>query len=116
MSEYEKIKNMNRLSETTIDLLHLMNEYGKTRRLKNEVIVHLIENQLQMIERDLCGMYQIYFYVNLLNPLENSSIFNEKSLNKQTIKKLLNEILSADRQENEYRIDQFTEENNMQRG
>ena len=29
MSEYEKIKNMNRLSETTIDLLHLMNEYGK---------------------------------------------------------------------------------------
>ena len=29
MKEYEKIKNMNRLSETTIDLLHLMNEYGK---------------------------------------------------------------------------------------
>ena len=88
----------------------------KKHRLKNEVIVHLIDNQLQMIERDFCGMYQIYFYVNLLNSLENSSIFNEKSLNKQTIKKLLNEILSADRQENEYRIDQFTEENNIQRG
>ena len=29
MKEYEKIENMNRLSETTIDLLHLMNEYGK---------------------------------------------------------------------------------------
>ena len=26
---YEKIKNINKLSETTIDLLHLMNEYGK---------------------------------------------------------------------------------------
>ena len=29
MQEYEKIKNMNRLSETTIDLLHLMNVYEK---------------------------------------------------------------------------------------
>ena len=27
--EYENIKNKNRLSETTTDLLHLMKEYGK---------------------------------------------------------------------------------------
>ena len=38
MKEYEKIKSMNLLSETKIDLLHLMNEYGKKRRLENEVI------------------------------------------------------------------------------
>ena len=29
MKDYEKIKNINRLSETTINLLRLMNEYGK---------------------------------------------------------------------------------------
>ena len=29
MKEYEKIKNIKRLSETAIDLLYLMNEYGK---------------------------------------------------------------------------------------
>ena len=29
MQEHEKIKNKIRLSETTIDLLHLMNDYGK---------------------------------------------------------------------------------------
>lgn len=29
MRKYEKIKNMDRLSETTIDLLHLINENGK---------------------------------------------------------------------------------------
>ena len=29
IKEYEKMKNMNKLSETTIDLLHLMNKYGK---------------------------------------------------------------------------------------
>ena len=29
MQEYQKIKNKNRLSKTTIDLLHLMNKYEK---------------------------------------------------------------------------------------
>ena len=61
-------------------------------------------------------MYQTYCYVNLFNPLENSSIVNEKRLNKRTIEKLLNEILSTDRQENENRIGQFTEENNIRQG
>ena len=59
-------------------------------------------------------MYQIYFYVNLFNPLENTSIISQKSLNKRTIEKLLNEILSTDRQENENRIEQFAKENNIQ--
>ena len=114
MQEYEKIKNKNRLSETTIDLLDLMYKFGKKHNLRNEVIVHLVDDQLQMIERDTCGMYQIYFYVNLFNPLENSSIIIEKILNKRTIEKLLNEILSTDRQENENRRKQFAEENYIQ--
>ena len=114
MQEYEKIKNKNRLSETTIDLLDLMYKFGKKHNLRNEVIVHLVDDQLQMIKRDTCGMYQIYFYVNLFNPLENSSIIIEKILNKRTIEKLLNEILSTDRQENENRRKQFAEENYIQ--
>ena len=114
MQEYEKIKNKNRLSETTIDLLDLMYKFGKKHNLRNEVIVHLVDDQLQMIERDTCGMYQIYLYVNLFNPLENSSIIIEKILNKPTIEKLLNEILSTDRQENENGREQFAEENYIQ--
>lgn len=66
-------------------------------------------------KRETCGMYQNYFYVNFFNLLENSSIVNEKSLNKRTIGKLSIEILSTDRQENEERIDQFTEENDLKR-
>ena len=93
-----------------------MNKYGKKHKLKNEVIVHLVDNQLQVIKRDMCGMYQIYFYVNLFNPLENSSIISQESLNKRTIKKLLHKILSTDRQENENRIEQFAKENDIQRG
>ena len=84
--------------------------------LEYEVVVYFVEDQLQMIEKDTCGMYQIYFYMNLLNPLENSSIINKKIVNKQTIKKLSNEILSTDRQENENSIEQFTEEIDIQQG
>ena len=60
-------------------------------------------------------MYQIYFYFNLFNPLDNSSILSEKNLNKRTIEKLLNEILLTDRRENESRIEVFTQENNISR-
>ena len=43
MNEYEKIKNANRLRTTTQDLLHLM---------KDKVMVHFVENQLQKTETD----------------------------------------------------------------
>ena len=111
MQEYDKIKNINRLTESTIDMLYLMNKYRKKHKFKSEVIIHLADYQLQMIEKDT---YQIYFYVNLFNPLENRSIINEKNLNKRTIEKLLNGILSTSRQENENRTEQFEEENNIQ--
>ena len=61
MPEYEKIKNKNKVSESTIDLLYLMNKYKKKHDLKDENIIDLVDNQLQMIEKDTCGMYQIYF-------------------------------------------------------
>ena len=60
-------------------------------------------------------MYQIYFYVNLFKPLENSTIINKKILKKRTIEKFLNEVLSTDRQVNENRIEQFTEESDIRR-
>ena len=47
MNEYEKIKNANRLSTTTQDLLHLMNEFRKKHNLKNEAMVHFVDDQLQ---------------------------------------------------------------------
>ena len=59
--EYKKLKNFDKLSKATVDLLHLVNKHGKKHRLRNEVIVHLVDDQLQMIEKDTCGMYQIYF-------------------------------------------------------
>ena len=51
-----------------------------------------------------------------INPLEDSSIINEKRLSKRIIEKLLNEILTTDSQEIERRIELFGEKNDIRRG
>ena len=82
------------MTDTAIDLLHLINELEKLNKLKNDVTLHFVDDQQQMSEKDTCRMYQLYFNVNLFNPLEDSSIINEKSLSEKTTEKLLNEILT----------------------
>ena len=54
-----------------------------------------------MTEKDTCVMCQLYFYVNLFNSLEDSSIVKVKIINKKTGENLLNEIFSIDKHENE---------------
>ena len=49
--------------------------------LRDEIIIHLVDDQLQITKKDTYRMYQIYFYVNLFNPLKNSSIISKKILN-----------------------------------
>ena len=65
MLEYEKNRRKKRLTDTAIDLLHLINKFGKSHEPKNEVTLHFVDGQLQMIEKDTCVMYQLYFCVNL---------------------------------------------------
>ena len=115
MIEYEKIRNGNRLTPTAQDLLHLMNEFGKLHKIKDIVKVHLVDNQLQKIETDTCGMFQLCFSFNLFMPFENSSIRNDKKLSKSTIEKLLNGIFSLDISMNEETIEKFAEEKNTER-
>ena len=116
MNEYEKIKNANRLSTTTQDLLHLMNGFGKKHNLKNVVTVHFVDDQLQKTETDTCGIFQLYFYVYLFNPVEYSQIISDKTLMKKTIEKLLNDIFTTEKTENEGRIEAFIDENKIRMG
>ena len=116
MKEYEKIRHANRLNTTAIDLLHLIRELGKLHGIKDEVTIHLVDDQLQKLETDTCGIFQLYFYVNLFTPVEGSSIINDKALLKFTLKKLLNEIFSKDRDSNEKKIEQFAEEYEIKKG
>ena len=113
MSEYEKIKDTKQLKTTTQDLLHLMYEFGKLHNIQDEITVFSLDDQLQKIETDTCGIFQIYFYYNLFNLSSDSSIIKDKVLTKHTIEKLLNEIFSLNQKQNEKVIEQFAQPNNI---
>ena len=113
MSEYEKIKTGHRLRPTTQDLLHLIYEYGKSHNVKDTVKIHSVDDQLQKIETDTCGIFQLYFYYNLFVPYENSDVIEDKLLSKGTVEKILNEIFSLDRNLNEKIIEKFAKEKNI---
>ena len=117
MSEFEKIKKKvsGILSTTAVDLFYALSEFGKKYNIKDEVTVHLLDDQLKMTDSDTCGMFQIYFYVNLFKLLEHSQLINNKKLNKKTIEAILNEIFTLDKQENENRVERFAKENDISR-
>ena len=113
MLQYEKIKDMKQLRTTTQDLLHLIYEYGKLHNVQDEITVFSVDDQLQKIETDTCGIFQIYFYYNLFKPLINSSVIKDNVIRKHTIQKLLNEIFSLNKEENEKVVTQFALQNNI---
>ena len=113
MSEYEKIKDTKQLKTTTQDLLHLMYEFGKLHNIEDEITVFSLDDQLQKIDTDTCGIFQVYFYYNLFNPFSDSSIIKHKVLTKHTIENLLNEIFSLNQEQNEKVIEQFAQQNNI---
>ena len=115
MKEYEKIKNEHRLRPTTQDLLHLIYEYGRLHNIKDLVTVYSVDDQLQKLEADTCGIFQLYFYFNLFVPYENSSVLGDSKLTKRTVEKLLNEIFSLDRNQNEEEMERFAKEKNIRR-
>ena len=71
----------------------------------------IVENDLQELTSDTCGIFQLYFYKNLFDPSIKSKIINHKNLNKKTIEIIINEIFSTDIKENEYIIKKFREQN-----
>ena len=115
MKEYEKIKNEHRLRPTTQDLLHLMYEYRRLHKIDDVITVQSVDDQLQKIETDTCGIFQLYFYFNLSMPFEDSSMLKDVKLSKRTVEKLLNEIFSLDRDRNEEQIEKFAKEKNIKR-
>lgn len=58
--KHKKLKNFDKLCKTTVDLLHLINEYGKKHRLRNEVMVHLVDDQLQVLEKDTWNVSNLF--------------------------------------------------------
>ena len=40
----------------------------------------LLDDQLQQLTKDTCGIFQLYFYKNLFDPVSDSKIIDDKFL------------------------------------
>ena len=60
--------------------MHLVYSFGKRHVVKKEVKVHMVNDSLHMIDKDTCGIYQLYFYVNLFNLSRTTNSFYKKLL------------------------------------
>ena len=74
----------------------------------------MVGDQLQNIKTDTCGLFQLYFYMNLFIPKNSSKIVNNRKLSLTTIKTLLNEVFSLDISQNEL-TENFAAEYNIKR-
>lgn len=73
-------------------------------------MLYIVDDQLQESNSDTCAIFQIYFYKNLFDPLSKSQIINGKKLTRDTISKLLDEIFSVYREENESMLEKLAKE------
>ena len=84
------------------------------QKKKLEYILLMIS--LKKTETDTCGVFQLYFFVNLFNPDENNAIIEDKILTQKTTEKLLNEIFSTSKEENERKSADFIDEKQIKMG
>ena len=73
-------------------------------------VLYFVDNQQQNETSDICGVFQLYFYKNLFEPIKKGKIINDNKLAINIVLTLLNEIFSTSDKENEQVIEQFAEE------
>ena len=65
------------------NLFHLINEFAELNRIKDQVILHFVDDQLQNETSDTCGIFQLYFNKNLFDPLKKSKMIYDDILTKK---------------------------------
>lgn len=103
------------LTSTAADLFHLITEFENVNNKRNEITLYLVNDQFQESTSDTCGIFQLHFYKNFFDPLHSSKVTNDDKLIMDTVLKLLNELFSSNRQENEARVKWFAAENSIMR-
>ena len=53
-------------------------QFAKLKDQKNQIKIIIVEDQLQELITDTCGIFGLYFYENLFNPLSDSKIINDE--------------------------------------
>ena len=51
------------------DLFQLISDFAELNRIKDEVILNFVDQQVQNKTSDTYGAFQLYFYKNLFDPL-----------------------------------------------
>ena len=105
-----KKNKISKLTDTAKDFFHLLAELAKVNNLPNEMTVVLVDDKIQEIYSDTCGLFQLYFDKNLFDPDENSKILNDEHLTQKTVKTLLNEIYSTNKNQKERKVAEFAGE------
>ena len=108
LSAYKHLteNEINSLSETARNFFYFIQAFGIKLKLRGFVNIWMVEDRLQDLDSATCGIFQIYFYQNLFNPIENSKIQINVKLSKKTVETLLNEIFSLDDKENEIKMEE----------
>ena len=115
IKSYEKIKekSLDDLTNTAKDFFHLLFEFGKIKKQKKEMKFILLDDQFQELTADTRGIFQLYFYKNLFDPVRDSKIIDDEFLTNKTVKTLLNEIFSTNKETNEEEMKLFFKDNDL---
>ena len=89
-------KELDALSDTATNFFHFIQAFANRLKLRDFVNIWMVEDRVQDLSSMTCGIFQLYFYDNLLNPNGNSKIQNLKWLNKKTTETLFNELFVLD--------------------
>ena len=112
---YHKLKKnkISRLIDTAKDFFNLLSEFARVNNLTHEMIVVMVDDELQELYLEICGVFQLYFCKHLFDPDENSKMLLHQHLTKKTVETMLNEIFTKDKNENERRISEFAKEHRV---
>ena len=113
MGEYEGTDKL-KLIKTAQDLFYMMYEFGRVHN-KKIVDIFMVDDCLQDLSSDTCGIFQLYFYINVFLPKEDSKIVDNTKLTMKTTSTLLNETFVLDINENKRLVESFAKELNIKR-
>ena len=107
-------REVDALSDTAMNFFHFVQAFGNKLNLCDFVNIWTKEDRVQDLNSETCGIFQIYFYDNLLDRNEDSKIQHKKRLNKRTIETLRNRLFVInDHDTNDATIQQYANENNI---
>ena len=100
LKSYENLmqKELNRLSTRVRHFFKFPYDFGRYKKIWNTVKVVKVDNNLQSFKTDYCGLFQMYFYLNLFEPIKGSVVaeLSSKKLNVKQIDALLNKMLTQE--------------------